>query len=74
MDVTVQAIELSADRRRVVVTWADGVASAAPAPWLADNVEDGFDAASGHRLEGPAALDGVLAGVRLDGEALAVRF
>ena len=69
------ALEVSGDRRRVLVTWGDGRTTAAPAAWLADNADGACDPASGHRLASALALadaQGVL-DARLDGDALAVR-
>ena len=71
----VSALEVSDDRRRVVVTWADGRVTAAPAPWLADNAEDACDPGSGHRLRGALELAGAqsVLDARVDGDVLVVR-
>jgi gamma-butyrobetaine dioxygenase len=69
-------LAVSDDRRRVVVSWDDGTETAAPAPWLFDNAEDGCDPKSGHRLSGGLALAGAEAieAASLDDGALLVRF
>ncbi|HEX3407074.1 MAG TPA: hypothetical protein VHS81_07535, partial [Caulobacteraceae bacterium] len=71
----VRALEVSGDRRRVVVTWGDGRTTAAPAAWLADNADDACDPVSGHRFGSALALaDGqAVLEARIDGDALAVR-
>ena len=68
----VRALEISSDRRRIVVTWADGRTTAAPAGWLADNAEGACDPASGHRLGSALALADEVQDARLDGDALAL--
>ncbi|HXQ12775.1 MAG TPA: TauD/TfdA family dioxygenase [Caulobacteraceae bacterium] len=70
------SIALSDDRRRLVVAWADGRTTTAPAPWLYDNADGAFDPASGHRLGGGLALDGAraLESARLDGDTVVLRF
>ena len=70
----VRALEVSSDRRRVLVPWADGRTTAAPACWLADNADGARDPGSGHRLASALALaeaNEVLE-ARLDGDALSV--
>lgn len=71
-----QRLTVSDDRRRIVVTWSDGVQTAAPAAWLFDNVEDGCDPKSGHRLGGGLALAAAatIEDASLDDGALVVRF
>ena len=68
-------MEVSDDRRRVALTWADGRVTAAPACWLADNAEGACDPASGHRLAGAMTLADAqeVLDAWIDGDALAVR-
>jgi gamma-butyrobetaine dioxygenase len=69
-------LEVSADRRRIVVTWGDGSETTAPACWLFDNAIDGCDPQSGHRLRGALALAGAqqVEDAQLEAGAVLVRF
>jgi gamma-butyrobetaine dioxygenase len=70
------SVEVSGDRRRVVVGWPGGRETTAPAAWLFDNGEGAFDPKSGHRLHGALALAGAMEidGARTEAGALVVRF
>ena len=69
-------LAISADRRSVRITFAEGAAVVAPAPWLFDNAEGAFDAGSGHRIAGAGALDGAreVTAARLEGEVVVATF
>ncbi|HEY2481284.1 MAG TPA: TauD/TfdA family dioxygenase [Caulobacteraceae bacterium] len=51
------AVDLSTDRHRLLMTWADGAATEASATWLFDNVEGAMDPCNGQRLHGALDLD-----------------
>jgi [2-(trimethylamino)ethyl]phosphonate dioxygenase len=70
------SVEVSGDRRRLVVGWPGGRETTAPAAWLYDNAEGGFDPKSGHRLHGALTLAGALeiGGARTEAGAVVVRF
>jgi [2-(trimethylamino)ethyl]phosphonate dioxygenase len=70
------SVEVSGDRRRLVVSWPGGRETTAPAAWLFDNAEGGFDPKSGHRLHGALALAGAmeLDGAEIEAGAIVVRF
>lgn len=70
------SVEVSDDRRRLVVSWPGGRVTAAPVSWLYDNAEDGFDPKSGHRLHSALALAAAreIDGVELAGDGVVVRF
>jgi len=51
-------LDVSDDRRRVVLTWRDGPRVTAPSYWLYDNADDAYDPKSGHRLRPIRSLEG----------------
>ena len=75
-DEAAPGLEVSLDRRRLILSWPDGRVTAAPAHWLFDNAEDGFDPVSGHRLRGALGLASAetVASARLDGATVCVTF
>ncbi len=70
------SVEVSDDRRRLVVRWLGGRVTTAPATWLFDNAEGGFDPSSGHRLHSALALAGAMEidGVEQAPDGVVVRF